>query len=82
VFTPLHLIPTGARHASVSENGISWNYTTWLDIVFLLLAAALVWRFFTTGGREMLAMMGGGPDDMAGGHSHDHTNEPEPAGGR
>jgi uncharacterized membrane protein YraQ (UPF0718 family) len=80
VFTPLHLIPTGARHASVSENSISWNYTTWLDIVFLLLAAALVWRFFTTGGREMLAMMGGGPDDMAGGHAHDHTDEPERAG--
>jgi len=34
----------------------------------LLLAALLVWRFFTTGGRAMLAMMGGGPDDMAGGH--------------
>jgi hypothetical protein len=34
-------------------------------VVHLVLAAALVWRLFTTGGRAMLAMMGGGPDDMA-----------------
>jgi uncharacterized membrane protein YraQ (UPF0718 family) len=70
VFGPLHLIPSGPRHASVGENGITWNYTTWLNIVFLALAAMLVWRFFTTGGRAMLAMMGGGPDDMAGAHEH------------
>ena len=70
VFTPLHLIPSGPRHASVGETGISWNYTTWLNIVFLLLAAVLIWRFFTSGGRAMLSMMGGGPDDMAG---HDHS---------
>ncbi|MDT4975647.1 MAG: hypothetical protein QOG98_1405, partial [Pseudonocardiales bacterium] len=25
----------------------------------------LLWRFFTTGGRAMLTMMGGGPDDMS-----------------
>jgi uncharacterized membrane protein YraQ (UPF0718 family) len=70
VFGPLHLIPSGPRHASVGENGITWNYTTWLNIVFLALAAMLVWRFFTTGGRGMLAMMSGGPDDMAGAHEH------------
>jgi uncharacterized membrane protein YraQ (UPF0718 family) len=74
VFTPLHLVPTGKRHASVAEHGITWNYTTGLNIAFLLIAALLVWRFLTTGGREMLAMMGGGPDDMAHngeGHSHE-----------
>ncbi len=74
VFTPLHLIPTGKRHASVAEHGITWNYTTALNITFLLVAVALVWRFFTTGGREMLAMMGGGPDDM---EHHDHTHAHE-----
>jgi uncharacterized membrane protein YraQ (UPF0718 family) len=68
VFTPLHLTPRGARRGSIGANGISWNYTTWLDIVFLLLAVVLVRRFFTTGGREMLAMMGGGPGDVASGH--------------
>ncbi|MDT4930004.1 MAG: uncharacterized protein QOF92_2871, partial [Pseudonocardiales bacterium] len=71
-FGPLHLIPTGRRHASVGEDGIVWNYTTWLNIVFLVLAALLVWRFFTSGGREMLAMMGGGPDDMDHG-KHEHN---------
>jgi uncharacterized membrane protein YraQ (UPF0718 family) len=71
VFTPLHLIPTGKRHALVAEHGITWNYTTALNIVFLLIAAALVWRFLTTGGRGMLAMMGGGPDDMEH-HGHVH----------
>jgi uncharacterized membrane protein YraQ (UPF0718 family) len=57
VFTPLRLVPTGQRHASVGETGISWDYTTALNIPFLLLAAVLVWRFFTTGGRQMLTMM-------------------------
>jgi hypothetical protein len=61
VFGPLHLIPSGPRQASVGDNGVSWNYTTWLNIVFLVLAAVLVWRFLRTGGREMLSMMGGGP---------------------
>jgi uncharacterized membrane protein YraQ (UPF0718 family) len=70
IFTPLHLVPSGPRHASVGEAGLTWNYTTFLNIGFLLVAAALVWRFLVTGGREMLAMMGGGPDDMA--HS-EHT---------
>ena len=45
------------------DEGITWNYTTWLNIVFLVLAAALVVRFVRTGGMPMLAMMGGNPDD-------------------
>jgi uncharacterized membrane protein YraQ (UPF0718 family) len=69
VFGPLGLIPSGARNADVGDDSIRWNYTTVLNIVFLLVGLALVWRFFRTGGRGMLAMMGGGPDDMAG---HDH----------
>src|SRR5205823_3038930 len=64
LFEPLGLVPTGARHAKVGDDGIRWNYTTWLNLVFLLLAAVLLVRFFRTGGRQMLAMMGGGPDDM------------------
>ncbi|HEY2271534.1 MAG TPA: permease [Jatrophihabitantaceae bacterium] len=65
LFSPLHLVPTGTRSASMGDDGVRWNYTTFLNIVFLLLAAALVWRFYRTGGREMLGMMNGGPDDMA-----------------
>jgi uncharacterized membrane protein YraQ (UPF0718 family) len=61
IFTAVHLIPTGARNATVGQIGISWNYTSWLNIVFLFLAATLIRRFYATGGRRMLAMMGGGP---------------------
>ena len=63
-FQPLGLVPT-TRHTNIGQTAPSLNYTSWLNIVFLLLAAALLWRFFTAGGRAMLAMMGGGPDDMA-----------------
>jgi uncharacterized protein len=69
IFTPLRLVPHGPRHASVGTTAISWNYTTALNIVFLLLAAGLIVRFFRTGGRQMLTMMGGGPDDMSE-HAH------------
>jgi uncharacterized membrane protein YraQ (UPF0718 family) len=70
IFAVLHLTPT-ERNATVLEPSISWNYTTVLNLVFLVLAAALVWRFARTGGREMLAMMGGSPD-MGDDHGHEH----------
>ena len=38
------------RSTTMVEVGISWNYTTWLNIVFLLLAVALLVRFVRTGG--------------------------------
>jgi hypothetical protein len=51
---------------------VSWDYTTWLNIVFLILAAALIIRFTRTGGPAMLRMMGGQPEpaDSGGGHAH------------
>jgi uncharacterized membrane protein YraQ (UPF0718 family) len=66
IFKLLHLVP-GQRNASVMEAHISWDYTTWLNIAFLLLAVLLLVRFFTSGGRPMLRMMGGSPD---GEHHH------------
>jgi uncharacterized membrane protein YraQ (UPF0718 family) len=50
------LIPP-ERNTRVVEASIEWNYTTWLNIPFLVLAALLVWRFLKTGGPEMLRMM-------------------------
>jgi uncharacterized membrane protein YraQ (UPF0718 family) len=71
LFGALNLIPT-ERNATVMEASISWNYTTYLNIVFLVLAAALVIRFVRSGGRDMLKMMGGAPDAMAhGAGDHD-----------
>jgi uncharacterized protein len=57
-------------------DGVRWNYTTWLNIVFLALAAVLMVRFVRTGGMAMMRMMGGGPDDMAE-HGHDGMAEHE-----
>jgi uncharacterized membrane protein YraQ (UPF0718 family) len=77
VFGGLGLVPSRAS-AKIPDQGVSWDYTTWLNIVFLLLAAALIVRFTRTGGASMLRMMGGAPeqDGMAAGHAghagHDH----------
>jgi uncharacterized protein len=65
VFGLLHLIPH-ERAAKVVEAGITWNYTTFLNLGFLVLAGVLVVRFLRSGGRQMFKMMGGGPDDMSG----------------
>ncbi|MGW0995729.1 permease [Streptomyces sp. NPDC002523] len=62
-FGGLGLVPD-QEDAKIPMEGVSWNYTTFLNIAFLLLAAALLIRFFRTGGRQMLAMMGGSPDAM------------------
>jgi uncharacterized protein len=61
LFGATSLIPS-TRSATVMQAGISWNYTTWLNIAFLVIAALLVVRFFTSGGGPMLRMMGGSPD--------------------
>jgi hypothetical protein len=41
----------------VVEAAFAWNYTAFLNIGFLLLAAALVVRFLRTGGPKMLREM-------------------------
>jgi uncharacterized membrane protein YraQ (UPF0718 family) len=56
LFDSLGLIPQ-ERTARVLEASIAWDYTTWLNILFLAIAAWLVWRFLKTGGPEMLRMM-------------------------
>jgi uncharacterized membrane protein YraQ (UPF0718 family) len=69
-FGALHLIPL-ARTAQVMAAGIGWNYTTWLNLLGLAIAALLFWRFLKTGGPEMLKMM----EELAGeggGHCHAH----------
>jgi len=71
LFGAAGLIPS-QRNATVMEAGISWNYTTWLNIAFLVLAAVLCVRFVKTGGLPMLRAMGGSPDagDDHCQHSH------------
>ena len=57
-FGGLGLIPE-ERDAKVVEASVTWNYTTVLNIIFLVLAAALIWRFVRSGGLPMLRMMNG-----------------------
>jgi uncharacterized protein len=66
IFAALGFVPS-EHHARVVEASISWNYTTWLNIAFLALAALLVWRFLRTGGPAMLRMMNGPPEPS---HAH------------
>jgi hypothetical protein len=56
IFSAAGLIPR-EHEVRVVEASIAWNYTTWLNIAFLMLAAVLVWRFLNTGVPAMLRMM-------------------------
>jgi uncharacterized membrane protein YraQ (UPF0718 family) len=75
IFGAVRLVPS-EWNAQVIEAHIAWNYTTWLNIAFLILAAVLVVRFVRHGGVPMLRMMGGSPETGAehvhgpAGHGH------------
>src|ERR1700679_247934 len=64
VFGGLGLVPSPAT-AKIPDQGVSWNYTTWLNIVFMVLGPVLVARFARTGGPAMLRMMDGQPESAA-----------------
>jgi len=63
-FDALGLAPH-QRTAQIVGQGFAWNYTTFLNIAFLALAAMLIWRFLRTGGPAMLKHM-----DHPEGHQH------------
>jgi uncharacterized membrane protein YraQ (UPF0718 family) len=56
LFQALGLVPE-ERNAKIVEASVTWNYTTVLNIIFIIFAAVLVWRFVRTGGLPMLRMM-------------------------
>jgi uncharacterized protein len=67
LFQAFGIVPT-ERNAKVDMATVSWNYTTYLNIVFLALAAILVVRYFHRGGGiAMLRMM-----NRPAGAEHDH----------
>ncbi|GAC1398263.1 MAG: permease [Ktedonobacteraceae bacterium] len=68
LFEALGIIPQNRNIVAITE-GIQWNYTTVLNILFLVLATVLVIRFLRTGGAAMLRMMGTPEPDML----HEHT---------
>jgi uncharacterized membrane protein YraQ (UPF0718 family) len=67
LFEALGIIPQNRNVVAITE-GVQWNYTSILNIIFLLLAAILVIRFIRTGGISMLRMMNTPEQEM----SHHH----------
>jgi uncharacterized membrane protein YraQ (UPF0718 family) len=70
IFKLVGLEPTGPRHAKVTDAGVSWNYTTVLNIIFLILAALLIVRYFRKGGGLPMLRMMNTPIGDHGGHGH------------
>jgi uncharacterized protein len=70
LFKALGLTPT-ARDAKVEMATLSWNYTTFLNIIFLSFAGALIYRYFKRGGGiAMLRMMNKPMGDDHAHHAH------------
>jgi uncharacterized protein len=72
LFKLLGIVP--AHHAVIAlQTGPTLNYTSVLNVIFLGVMALLAWRFFRTGGLEMLRMM----EAPAATHAHqDHSHQP------
>ena len=71
VFGALGIIPTN-RNVTVLSEGPNWNYTSVLNIVFLVIALALLVRFLRTSGPAMLRMMNMAPHEMEDHAHHGH----------
>jgi uncharacterized protein len=72
LFDALGLIPS-ERNAKVVEASVTWNYTTVLNIVFLGLAALLVWRYFARGGGLAMLKLMNAPVAQEHAHEHGHA---------
>jgi ABC-type nickel/cobalt efflux system permease component RcnA len=64
-------------HVTALQVGPSWNYTTFLNIAFLVVIAVLLWRFVRTGGPAMLRMMSAAPGhgEHADHEHHQHEHQ-------
>ncbi|MGH7238563.1 MAG: permease, partial [Candidatus Saccharimonadales bacterium] len=60
LFALIHISPR-THNAAVLAPHISWNYTSILNILFLIIAGGLVYRFLRSGGPKMLKMMSADP---------------------
>jgi uncharacterized membrane protein YraQ (UPF0718 family) len=84
LFFALHLTPHAHGAGMAMHDAFRWDHTAVLNIVFLAIAAALLWRFFRSGGSGMLRhmnapMAGGGhgmhhPHDGKGGEHGQHSH--------
>jgi uncharacterized membrane protein YraQ (UPF0718 family) len=62
------------RTAKVELAHVSWNYTTYFNVVFLTVAAMLVWRYFRRGGGIPMLKMMNTPKSREAGHEHAHSH--------
>ena len=76
LFQALGIIPQNRSVVIISE-GIQWNYTTVLNILFLALAALLLIRFIRTGGSAMLRMMNQTEQEMVQMEHDEHMSHKE-----
>jgi len=63
-----------ARDAKVEMATVTWNYTTFLNIAMLFVAAALTWRYFRRGGGWAMLKMMDAPMDEHAHHHHHHQH--------
>src|SRR2546421_451905 len=75
-------IERDARNAKVEMASVAWNYTTFLNLVFLLVAAALVWRYFRRGGGWQMLRTMNKPSTATDEDQHQHGNHHPGAGHR
>jgi hypothetical protein len=68
LFGALGIIPSN-RTVTVINQGPIWDYTSVLNIDFLVIAGILIARFLQTGGADMLRMMNV-PEGELGHHVH------------
>jgi uncharacterized membrane protein YraQ (UPF0718 family) len=77
IFLALRLTPHAHAAEMAMSMGFRWDHTAVLNLVFLAMAAVLLWRFFRSGGAGMLRHMNEPMDEghemHHGGHGHgDH----------
>jgi hypothetical protein len=71
LFGAFGIIPK-ARSVSAVTEGITWNYTSVLNVLALMVSVALILRFLRTGGPEMIRVMNVSEEEMV----HHHGMEP------
>ena len=62
------------RNAKIIQANLSWDYTTIPNIIFLALAAVLIWRYFRYGGGPKMLRMMNQPADH---HHHQPEDAPD-----
>jgi uncharacterized membrane protein YraQ (UPF0718 family) len=76
IFLALHLTPHPHVAGMAMEMTFRWDHTAILNMVFLALAAVLLWRFFRSGGAGMLRHMNEpmSHEGHSGGHGMHHAH--------